>query len=252
MFTEEDAKNDGLIKREVGREMAKVAQTQNPEVYEHFVRVCEEVGREPQDVFGEMAVRSLDSDEYAERVLGSELSMKQLRADEIRLEDVQYVKRLSEELGLNEEQESNDPIDKLIDERLQSITRSPVPRLNRDNGGGDSGNKEMARYMEQMSHRLEEMEEKLSDREKEEAARDTQKDSGEKSTDELFTEVGSGDDGSDAGEVVEIKEEPKEPGDDSKPSFGDIKGGEVKEHDNEDGESESDGTAFSSTEAEEE
>lgn len=212
-FTEQDANNDGLIKREVGREMDKVAKTQNPEVYEHFVNVCEEVGREPKDVFGEMAVRALNSEEYAEQIFNSEISMEQLRADEIRLEDVQYVKQLTDELGIGQEEESEDPIDQLINERLQSITRSPIPRLNQDNGTGGGSNEQVAQSMEHIANRIEQLEEKIEGDSDDGQQNQTQQQQSDKGIDDLF---GGGDEqpdepvavGDEGEQTQEVAEEP--------------------------------------------
>lgn len=192
-FTEQDAENDGKIKREVGTELAKVMKTQNPEVFNHFANVCDEVGRSPADVFGEMAVRSLNSEEYAERVASSELSMKQLRADEIRLEDVKYVKQLTEELGLNEQQESRDPIDQLIDQRLQSITRSPIPRLNSGQGDGGGSNEDMTEFMKQMHEKMENLESKIDEDSDQGGGKSNTDGKTEKSIDDLFEGDGGGD-----------------------------------------------------------
>lgn len=160
-FTEADAENDGLIKREVGKQMKKVASTQNPEWYDAFARVCNEIGRNPADVFGEMAVKSLNSQEYSDKVFNAELSPAQLKSDEMRLEDVKYVKQLSDELGLNNNQGSNDPIDRMIEQRLQTITQSPIPRLNKDKDKKDVGGDELAKAINNMNQRLNEMEKNI-------------------------------------------------------------------------------------------
>lgn len=196
-FTESDAANDGLIKREVGREMAKVAKSQNPQVFQHFENVCEEVGREPWEVFGEMAVRSLNNEAYAERVLQSEINMGQIKADEIRLEDVKYVKELSEELGLNQSDESQDPIDKLINQRLEMVTSSPWDNLSRKDANTDSVNGEVLEHMESLQSEIARLQQKIEGEDAEVSnANQTAEPSG-KSVDELF--------GGDEPDNVEVK-----------------------------------------------
>lgn len=160
-FTESDAKNDGLIKREVGKEMAKVAKTQNPQMFQYFKRVCEEVGREPSDVFGEMAVRSLNNEGYAQQVLDSEINMSQIKADEIRMEDVKYVKELTEELGLGQEEESQDPIDQLINKRLEMVTSSPLENLRTTGQNPEGVNGQVIEHMESLQREIDRLESKI-------------------------------------------------------------------------------------------
>jgi hypothetical protein len=202
-FTESDAANDGLIKREVGREMAKVAKSQNPQVFQHFENVCEEVGREPWEVFGEMAVRSLNNEAYAERVLQAEINMGQIKADEIRLEDVKYVKELSEELGLNQTEESQDPIDKLINQRLEMVTSSPWDNLSRDKRNTDSVNGEVLEHMEALQSEITRLQQKIEGEDAEVPSTNQTSESSGKSVDELF--------GGEESEEVEVETEESEP-----------------------------------------
>lgn len=223
-FTESDANNDGLIKREVGREMAKVAKSQNPQVFQHFERVCEEVGREPSEVFGEMAVRSLNSEAFAENVLASEISMSQIKADEIRLEDVKYVKQLSEELGLNDTEQEKDPIDQLIDQRLKSVTSSPLDniRSNKENPEGVNG--EVLQHMESLQQEIGRLEQKIEGNDVEGATGDNTTERDGQTVDDLFDggddsgsqeqgyqaqdlEEQEPDEAEEEGEVVEVVEE---------------------------------------------
>lgn len=206
VFTESDAENDGLIKREVGREMARVAQSQNPQLYEYFIQVCEEIGREPQDILGEMAVRALDSEEYANRIFESEVSMRDLQANEIRVEDVKYVQELTEQLGINEQEQQSDPIDDLIQQRLQSVSSSPLGQFNKGNAvAGDSEGKAME-YMEKMERRMERMEQQMNSGGQVEQQPTEQPASQQKeSVDDLF----GGSDNQE--EVVEQEPEPQEP-----------------------------------------
>lgn len=161
VFTESDAENDGLIKREVGREMAKVAKTQNPEVFGYFEEVCQEVGRSPADVLGEMCVLALNDEQYAQRVMSSELNMKKLRADDIRVEDVKYVKKLSEELGMNETEEKNDPIERLIESRIESVSESPMEKIQERRHQKSQGNGQMQQNVAMLGQKLDRLESKI-------------------------------------------------------------------------------------------
>lgn len=185
-FTESDAANDGLIKREVGREMAKVAKTQNPQMFQHFERVCEEVGRAPADVFGEMAVRSLNSEEYADNVLASEVNMGQIKADEIRMEDVKYVKELSEELGLNQQEKQKDPIDELINQRIRTVTQSPLDNLRNGQENPEGANGEVLRHMESLQTEINRLQQKIEGEDVETTTQDTTTEHNEQSVDDLF------------------------------------------------------------------
>lgn len=211
-FTESDAQNDGLIKREVGREMAKVAKTQNPQMFQHFENVCEEVGREPAEVFGEMAVRSLNSEQFANQVLNSEVSMGQIKADEIRLEDVRYVKELSEELGLNQSEDSSDPIDQLINQRLEMVTSSPLDNLKTDRENTRNSNGEVLQHMESLQNEIARLEQKIEGEDVEGTVEDTTTEPDEQSVDDLFGD-GESDEGKgseqrdDSDNVVEVRDE---------------------------------------------
>lgn len=185
-FTESDAQNDGLIKREVGREMVKVAKTQNPEMFEHFQNVCDEVGRDPADVFGEMCVRALNSETYAHNVLDSEINMSQIRADEIRLEDVKYVKQLSEELGLDEGESSQDPIDKLIEQRLEMVTQSPLDNLRKSRENPEGVNGEVLSHMEQLQSEINSLKGQIEGQDEQSTTTTETSEHNEQSVDELF------------------------------------------------------------------
>lgn len=188
-FTESDAANDGLIKREVGREMAKVAKTQNPKMFQHFERVCDEVGREPAEVFGEMCVRALDNEDYARNILNSEINMSQIRADEIRLEDIKYVKQLSEQLGLNKNEDSKDPIDKLINQRLEMVTQSPLDNLRRNRNNPEGVNGEVLDHMESLQSEISNLKRQIEEEGEAREAAEKESNTGEKSVDDLFGDV---------------------------------------------------------------
>lgn len=185
-FTESDAQNDGLIKREVGKEMSRVAKTQNPELFEHFDNVCNEVGREPWEVFGEMCVRALNSEEYSQRLMSSEVNMGDLRADEIRLEDVRYVKELTQELGLEQDKQQSDPIDQLINNRLESVTSSPLDNISRDNRNPEGVDGKVVQHMESLQNEIERLEAKIDGDEQAEESSQDGDDESEQSVDELF------------------------------------------------------------------
>jgi len=211
-FTESDAENDGLIKREVGKQMAKVAKTQNPEVFEHFQNVCDEVGRSPADVFGEMAVRALDSEHYSDQILSAEVNMKKIMADDIRLEDVKYVKQLSEELGLNETEQKEDPIDALINQRIENVGRSPIENISKSREDPSGVDGQVLEHMESLQQEINSLRSKIdSDEQSRETGNQTTQ-RNEQSVDDLFggsddTEEVVEEEQETTGEVVEVEPE---------------------------------------------
>jgi len=204
-FTESDAQNDGLIKREVGKKMAQVAKTQNPQVFEHFENVCEEVGRSPSDVFGEMAVRALDSEHYADNILSAEVNMKQIMADEIRLEDVKYVKELSEELGLNDKEESSNPIDELINQRIENVGRTPIDNIRKSKKDPSGVDGEVVEYMEGLQDEINRLRSKIDENEQGQETSNQATQHNEQSVDDLF-----GDSEEESGQVQDTVEEQEE------------------------------------------
>lgn len=209
-FTEEDADNDGLIKREAGREMAKQAKTHNPEMYEYFEDVCAEIGREPANVFGEMAIKALESEAYANQLLQAEISMADLRANEIRMEDVQFVTDLADQLGLNDTKEQKDPIQQLVEKRVQSVASSPLSQFNREESSSGEVAQEVASHLEALNSKIERLENRVSDNEGREVQGTTESDDSQ-SVGDLFGD----DDGEDEEptQVEVVEQETTEPDD---------------------------------------
>lgn len=199
-FTESDAQNDGLIKREVGRELAKVMKTQNPQMFQYFENVCEELGRAPPDVFGEMAVRSLNSEDYAQQVLNSEVNMGQIKADEIRMEDVKYVKQLSEELGLNETDSTKDPIDQLINQRLEMVTQSPLDNIRKGRESPEGVNGEVLDHMESLQNEIGRLKQEIEGDGGQTATDNQTAERDDQSVDDLFGESNDADGQGDTGD----------------------------------------------------
>lgn len=205
VFTEEDANNDGLIKREVGREMAKVAKTQNPDLFGYFEQVANEVGREPADIFGEMCVRALNDEAYANQIMQSEVNMRKLRSDEIRVEDVKYVKQLADELGLNEKDESDDPIERLINNRLETVTTSPMSQIQEKRNQSSQNDEQVMEHMQSLQSEINRLRQKIDDEGEVQQTEQTSSPTNQsesKSVDELFGD----DDGSPEEEEVETEE----------------------------------------------
>lgn len=184
-FTESDAENDGMIKREAGREMAKVAQQVNPEVYQHFLNVCENRGVEPPLLLGEMAVRALNDEGYANRIFNTEVNMSAIQQNEIRKEDVQFVTEI-ESMFKEEDDGAMDPIDELIEDRIRNMASSPVKQARKNISTKSDSDEELKEFLAQMNSRMEQMEEKISS-ESQNVAQEGEPD-GERDLDDLFEE----------------------------------------------------------------
>ena len=160
-FTEEDAENDGKIKREAGREMAKVAQQVNPEAYEHFLNVCDSRGIKPANLLGEMAVKALNSEAYAEQVFNTEVNMRSVQQNEIRKEDVEFVTEI-ESMFRDDSGNSKDPIDELIEDRIRNMASSPVSQMRESVSHKSESDDELKEYLAHMNRRMEEMEDLIA------------------------------------------------------------------------------------------
>lgn len=127
-FTEEDLSNTGKLKREVAQEAVKIASRENPTLYEYFEEVCEANGQRPQTVIGDMVVKAIDNDAFADAVLDEVVELGKLNKDQMRKEDAEMVQDLMEALGLDEK-EDEDPVEKIIENRFEAATSGPMGML---------------------------------------------------------------------------------------------------------------------------
>lgn len=203
-FTEQDAENDGKIKREAGTEMAKQAKTHNPEMYEYFEDVCAEIGREPANVLGEMAVKALESEAYANQLLQAEISMADLRANEIRMEDVEFVTSLADKLGLNDTTQQKDPIEELVESRVESVASTPLSNFNKNKDKGGEVSEDVANHLQSLHAKIERLEGKVDSEAREAPSGDQQTDDSQ-GVGDLFDEGEEG--GEEAKDVRVVQEE---------------------------------------------
>lgn len=127
-FTENHAQNDGLIKREVGPKMAGNAKRNASRLFQMFEKVCREMGREPEEVLGDHMVKALNSEAHAEAIFETEIDLSEVQQDELSMEDAQFVQQMMEALGVGGETEK-DPLDRFVEQRLESATSSPLGRV---------------------------------------------------------------------------------------------------------------------------
>jgi hypothetical protein len=136
VFTEEDAENDGEIKRYVGKQCSQVAAKGTGELYDMFLQVCEDKGLEPWEVIGDHVVRALNDEAHAQRLSGVDVNMSALKRGNMRIEDAQFIKDFAEALGIGlDDQDSGSELDEIFKQRLKSQLQSPLAGISQEGGG---------------------------------------------------------------------------------------------------------------------
>lgn len=131
VFTEEDAKNDGRVKREAGQEAWRVASRNSGRLAQMFQNVCEnEIGREPKNVLGDAILRALDDPDFSERLAKLDIDMSKIEQGRVSREDAEMVMDMAEAFGFNTDNNDKDFVDEIVMQRLKSKSGSPIPRLN--------------------------------------------------------------------------------------------------------------------------
>lgn len=185
VFTEEDAENDGKIKTEAGSAMASTAAKQGGELYQAFLEVCEESGQAPSEVLGDYAVRALNDEGFSEMILNTDVDMRVIKANDLREEDLRFVKQIADEFGLTPDNEPH-PIRKLVDKRLAATGGGPLSNLSRSGNGQDGPDEEVQR-LEARLNRMEGMIERIAEDETQPEPDETQEvQSSRKTVDDLF------------------------------------------------------------------
>jgi hypothetical protein len=134
VVTEEDVQNDGKIKAEVMGQLVSVAKRESPEIYEHFEQTCERIGVEPKILLADMLVNAINDGGYADRIEETDISLRKVKMNDIRLEDAEFIKELQERFM--DKKDSDDPVDKLIERSIKGATETPFGQLNEQSGGG--------------------------------------------------------------------------------------------------------------------
>lgn len=185
-FTEEDATDEAKIKKEAGSSMAKTAAKSNPTLYQAFEDVCESKGIEPSTLLGARLVRVIQNEAYAERLNETEIDPSTVRAEQIKKEDIQFVKQLADELGIGDSEEQH-PLEKMVEERIK---RSGGPfvgatsSLMGDGGGQNSQQMDaLANELRHISSKMEELESRIDEKNNNENVSSEEK---QKDTDEIF------------------------------------------------------------------
>ncbi len=137
-FTEKDAENDGLIKREAGSQLNSVMSRSGGKLYRKFLQYCEENGRDPATVLGDMILRAIRDEDYAESVSNTVVQPEKLDRDKIKREDVELVNDLIETFS-DSDDSGQDPIDDLVQQRLQAIGTGPLGGMGQQRQGSSAG-----------------------------------------------------------------------------------------------------------------
>lgn len=218
-FTEEDAMNDGKVREATEPDMVSVAKSQSPRIFQHFERVCESMDQEPRTILGNMLIRALNNEEFAQQILETDINMRALNADEITMEDIELVDKLAERFDLKPDGRKH-PVEKIIDSRLEAVGGSPFDAV-RDAGedmmSKDDDVSELKAEINDLERKLDRVLNEKDRQEKEvvesSAGRESDTGSGgsSKSVDELFEDVESEDD-SEVDEETDVGEEGTEEG----------------------------------------
>lgn len=207
-FTENDISNTGKLKREAGAEAFKIASREQAKLFSMFEEVCEANGQDPRTVLGDMIVRAINSDEYANAVFDEVVEIEKLNTDQMRTEDAKLVRELFDALGLDEDGD-DDLVDEMVRDRFEAATSGPMGMMVQEgqNGGGSqmvssqtgAGDdvKELKREIEELKSELRGEKENGED---EEDGQDTLADE-KKGVDDLF------DDDGEAGETPSVHDD---------------------------------------------
>mgnify|MGYP000647974211 CR=1 FL=1 len=152
VVTEEDVREDGVIKANVMGQLVSVAKRESPEIFEYFEETCKRIGVEPKILLADMLVNAINDEGYADRINDTEISLRQAKMNDIRLDDAEFIKELQERFM--DDRPGNDPIDDLIERSIRGATETPLGPLNER--GKQNGEKEALR--EEVRHLRREME----------------------------------------------------------------------------------------------
>jgi len=155
-FTEEDAQNDGKIVREVGDKLVGVLSRESPKLFDHFQQWCSENERDASTVLGNLVLDLIENEGYADRVRSQTVNLSELNTGDTRMEDLKFVK---ETIDMFEEDTTEDTgldIDKIVEQRIESIGSGPLGGFQQDNGGSSmsGGGSDLEQKMDELIETL--------------------------------------------------------------------------------------------------
>lgn len=120
MFTEEDIENDSLIKEEVAQKLQTLGTRKQGQIMEYYRTLVEEdYGLSPGQDLADMLVRALNDEDFATRILNTEVSLKQARINSIREDDLEFVMDLREKFI---DEDAEDKVGRFIDNYMDRIS----------------------------------------------------------------------------------------------------------------------------------
>jgi hypothetical protein len=205
-FTQEDAENDGLIKREVGQELNAVLSRQGSELYRLFTEWCNETGRNQSRVLGDMALRSMRDEAFAQELSGVVIDLGKLKGNQIREEDLDMVMDLIDKLDGQDDGGSGamGSIDRMIEKRIEAMGSGPLGGVADNVNQSDTGDGQNSEINE-MEQRLQRIEQAVIGQQQQERNGTQSQDSGSggQDVDDLFEGLGGGGADSDENEADE-------------------------------------------------
>jgi hypothetical protein len=214
-FTEEDAKDDGKIKDEASTQMKSVASREKGQIYKHFQNVCEEIGIDPGVLLVDMAIRALESEDYANQILSTEVTLKQARINDIRKDDLEFVREIHDMFddGGSSESKLDQMISQQIEQKMQGgpMMQNMFQQSPDTNGESGGDMKQVQQTMQQMANQMRQMQERIEEVEGSGGQTDkTQQSSSESKTpDEREEDIDGlfGDDDNNGNQTEETEEE---------------------------------------------
>jgi len=152
-FTESDAENDGLVKREAGQQLNSVLARESGELYTKFRKYCDKIGREPSTVLGDMILRAIQNDDYAQDVASTVVDVERLNSGEVKKEDLEMVTDIIQQFSDQEEQ-GRDPVDKMLEERLSAVGQGPLGAVEEQRQQGSATKDKKIRDLERQIEEL--------------------------------------------------------------------------------------------------
>jgi hypothetical protein len=206
-FTEEDAQNDGLIKREVGNRLYSVLSRKNSVIFQKFESHCEEYGLDPAEVLGDKVLKALRSDEFAESLSNLNVDMGQIQGNQVKIDDVELVQELMEKFDTGEDNDE-DVFRDIIKERLKAVGGGPMGNMGQTGPGQQGGS---SREVQQLRQEIASLRREInSDQQTNERARQQntdQKEQDRQSIDEIIEASGGEEDEMQGGEKEEEQEQ---------------------------------------------
>lgn len=194
VFTEEDAENDGLIKREVGQQLNSTLSRKGGKLYQKFMDWCEENDRRPSEVLGDMALRAMRNEDFAQTLSSTTVDMSGLERQSIRREDLELITDMIEQLGVDESggDKTMEAVDRMIEQRIEAMGSGPLGGMSGNKSNGDSSGGS-GREIQRLEKKIERIEQAVASnsQSRQETETTTEVSEPEQTTDDIFSDISS-------------------------------------------------------------